>query len=110
MHGGLWLTLVTFSLKDGEDDIRNDISITVVIASAISALLVSSVIIFTIGFKCGHYIGRQKVKRSNQTMTLNDHPSTTVINPAAPVYDAVLPTLIGEQELDVELKENVAYM
>ena len=82
------------------------------IAVAISALLVSSVIIFIIGFICGHYVGTQKVKRSNQTMTPNDHPTTTVTGPgpAAPVYDAVLPTSIREQGLDVELKENVAYM
>lgn len=40
----------------------------------------------------------------------NDHPSMTVTSPATPVYEAVFPTLIREQELDVELKENVAYM
>ena len=42
----------------------------------------------------------------------NDHPSTVVTSLAAPVYDAALPTVIREQELNVELKDskNVAYM
>ena len=53
------------------------------------------------------FCGTQKIRRSTQT-TINDHPSTTVTI-AAPVYDVVLPTLIREQELDVELKENVTY-
>ena len=78
-------------------------------AVIVTALIVSLVIIFTIGFICGHYVGRQKVKRSNQ-MTLNGHLTTTVTGSAAPVYDAVLPTLIRERELDVELKENMAYV
>ena len=87
---------------------HSDVSITIVIASAVSALLVSSVFIFIIGFVCGHYIGTQKIRKSIQTT--NDHPSTAVISPTAPIYDAVLPTVIREQELNFELKENVAYL
>ena len=80
----------------------------VVIATAVSALLMSSVFIFIVGFVCGHYVGAQKVRKSIQ-MT-SDRPSTAVTSPTAPIYDAVLPTVIREQELNVELKENVAYM
>ena len=82
----------------------SDVSIPVVIVTAFSASLVSSLIIFII---CGQFCS-QRIRRSIQTT--NDHPSTAVTSPGAPIYDAVLPTLIRVQELDVELKENVAYM
>ena len=76
------------------------VSITVVVATSVSAFLVSSVIIFIIEFVCGHCFS-QKVK----CQTTSD----TVTSPAS-VYEAVLPTLNRQQEENVELRENVAYM
>ena len=76
------------------------VSLTVVVATSVSAFLVSSMIIFIIGFVCGHCFS-QKVKCQTT--------SATVTSPA-PVYEDVLPTLNGQQEQDVETKENVAYI
>ena len=79
-------------------------SITV-IAASVSAFLVSSVIIFIIGFLCGLCFS-QKVKGCIQSG--KDNPSST--NSPSPMYEAVVPTVNRQQEQDVELKENVAYM
>ena len=72
--------------------------VTVVVVSLVSVFFVSSVIIFIIGFVCGHYFS-QKFKQS---------PKETPNQPA-PLYEDVLPSAVNHQEQAVELKENVAY-
>ena len=43
------------------------VSITVVVATSVSAFLVSSVIIFIVGFICGHWFSQERVRGCIQT-------------------------------------------
>ena len=83
---------------------RTGVPITVIVATSVSALLVSSVIFFIVGFLCGLCFSR---KVGGCIVTSEDRPSP---NTPTPVYESITPTLNRLQEQDVELKENVAYM
>ena len=81
-------------------EMRNDQPVTVVVVTSVFVFLVCSVFIFIIGFVCGHCFS-QKFRRPIQA---NNQPSTDI---PAPIYEVVQ---IQEQERDLEMKENVAYM
>ena len=75
----------------------------VVVTTSVTAFLVCSVFVFIIGFVCGHcFSGR--FKRPVQT---TNHPSSSSTNIPALIYETVIDR---EQERDLEMKENVAYM
>ena len=73
-------------------------------ATSVSVYFVSSEIIFIVGFLCGLCFSR---KVRGCVPSDKNHPLT---NSPAPMYEAVVPTVNRQQEQDVELKENVAYM
>jgi hypothetical protein len=93
--------------KIGEStSLRIDVQIyilAVISSSAAVAFLVTSIVIFIVGFTCGHYRGRKFKKRANRSKS--DHPNQL------PFYDDVLPntgTRVRQEEA-LKLKGNVAY-
>ena len=66
--------------------------------SLVSVFLVSLVIVFIIGFICGHCVGRKSKSKSSKTETL------------VPLYEDALPSAAQHQgQHDLELNENEAY-
>ena len=101
IHGRYFVKGKCFALAESAIEMWSGVSLTVVVATSVSVFLVSSVIIFIVGFIC---FG-QKVRGCIQK--IKNQPSTSS---PAPVYEAVVPSLNRQQEENVELKVNVAYM
>ena len=80
--------------------------VTAAVVTSISTFLVTSVFIFIIGFVCGHcFSQRYIVKRSAKEKTVQgeqSHPN--------PTYDTILLNVVKQEEQDLELKENIAYL
>jgi vacuolar-type H+-ATPase subunit I/STV1 len=78
--------------------------LTVVVASLTTALLVSSVTTFIVGFICGQRFGRKFKEPLNQAS--GAHPSR---GPPVPIYESIVPDTTTREEQAIELEENVAY-
>ena len=88
------------STADSTNNELTSNTVTVVVTSLVSVFLVSSVIIFIIGFICGHCFGR---KSNKSELSKTETP--------VPPYEDVLPRAMRHQveEHDLEMNENVAY-
>ena len=75
-----------------------------VVSSTVVAFLVISLLIFAVGFVCGHYFGQKSKQPSTGTP---DHPSAS--QPGVPVYEDVASSAMEQQEGGLQMKENVAY-
>ena len=78
----------------------NNCGINIVVASSLAVFAVSSVVVFIIGFLCGHfaYICRKREPLSETVSPPEEKPT--------PLYDDVIPR---QQEQELELNTNVAY-
>ena len=82
--------------------------VTSAVVSSISTFLVTSVIIFIVGFVCGHCFGqryKRPAKETSGTIVQGEH--------SRPICDpnfTYLPKMVKQEEQDLELKENVAYL
>ena len=73
-----------------------------------STFLMTSVFIFIVGFVCGHCFSQRRGKRISETIVQGEH-SCPICDPNL-TYEAVLPKVVKQEEQDLELKENVAYL
>ena len=71
-------------------------------ASSVTAFVVGLSLFFITGFLCGHYCRKKK-----KSMAPAGQCEKTITHDT-PYYDDVFP-LNQQQELDLELKENIAY-
>ena len=74
-----------------------------VVSSTVVAFLVISILIFAVGFVCGHYFGRKSKQLSTETQ---DYPSASQ---TVPLYEDVTSSAVEQQEGGLEMRENVAY-
>ena len=74
-----------------------------IVASVAAVFLVSSVIIFIIGFVCGQWFS-QKVRRPLSQATGANPPNS----PPVPIYESTFPDTTHEEQT-IKLEENVAY-
>ena len=75
MHSYYFIQLF-FMLIDTAVYNQSGMSVTVVIATSVSAFFVSSAIIFVIGFLCGLCFNRKAIQLKWQRSSLNKHPSS----------------------------------
>ena len=73
------------------------------VSSTVVAFLVISLLIFAVGFVCGHFFGRKSKQPPTETP---DHPSASQ---PVPLYEDVTSSDVEQQEGGLEMRENVAY-
>ena len=79
--------------------------LTVVVASLITGLLVSSIIFFIVGFVCGQKCDVKFKESLNQASRSSAHPAK---GPTAPLHES--DTTQCREEQAIELEENMAYI
>ena len=92
-----------FALAESAIEMCSGVSLTIVVATSVSVFLVSSVISSS---SLDSHAGSGSVKKI-RGQKIKDWPSTSS---PAPVYEAMVPTLIRQEEENVELKVFVAYL
>ena len=78
--------------------------LTVVVASLITAFLMSSIIIFIVGFVCGQKCGGKLKGPLSPASDSSAHPAK---GPTVPLHESDTTQCHGEQA--IELEENMAY-
>ena len=110
MHDlSLQLIIGTFALinftdtvpKSSSDVTNNIVPVTVIVATAVAAMLASNAFIFVVGCICGHYFYKKCKKLIKGSG--NNQPSPIEVTRSRG------PNSVTDNEQELELKENVAY-
>ena len=90
-------------VEQGRDIVRTCISVSAVVVSSISTFAVTSVIYLIMGLCTWRYCLRKKSNNiAGNDTPLSSHPTTRCAD--------VMPTVMQQQNEDLELKCNVAYI